>query len=92
MTVMNKMEAAADMKNIKLVLILIITVSLVSVFFQNTGNMEAHFLWMTAEVPVIIVFFSTLAAGFFLGLFTALFLRRGKKQKQKKKDIPVIEN
>lgn len=89
---MMEMEAAAIMKNIKLVFVLIITVSLVSVFFQNTGNMEVNFLWITAEIPVIILFFSTLAAGFVLGLLAALFLRRGKKQSSEKKYVPVIKN
>lgn len=67
------------MKNAKLVGILILSLLLVSVVAQNTGPVEAQFLWIHLETPMIILLMLTTVGGFMLGLLVALLLRRGKR-------------
>lgn len=72
------------MKTIKLVIILILSFAIVLLVAQNTAPTQAHFLWLTAEVPVILLLFLTAAVGFVLGLLVALFVKGDAKAKQEK--------
>ena len=67
------------MKKIKLVLLLTISLVLVLVVVQNTAPVNARFLWLTAEVPVIVLLFLTAAGGFVSGLLSALLVKSGAK-------------
>lgn len=64
------------MKSFKLVTILVISLLLILIVVQNTATVQARFLWMSAEVPAILLHFLTAAGGFALGLLVALLGRR----------------
>lgn len=67
------------MKKIKLVFLLIVSLALVLVVVQNNAPINARFLWLTAEVPVIVLLFLTAAGGFVSGLLAALLVKSGAK-------------
>jgi uncharacterized integral membrane protein len=50
---------------------------------QNQASWQVHFLWLTGEVPGIVLLFLTAAAGFVMGIAVALLVKRGNKHKQK---------
>lgn len=64
------------MKKLKLILIVIFSIAIALVILQNTARVQAHFLWFTAEMPVILLLFVTAVGGFVLGFFVAL-LKKG---------------
>ncbi|MFO8089608.1 MAG: LapA family protein [Desulfatiglandaceae bacterium] len=69
------------MKAIKLVLLLVLVVALAAVVLQNQAPWQVRFLWLTGEVPGIIVLFLTAVAGFIAGITVALLLKRGAKMR-----------
>jgi uncharacterized integral membrane protein len=71
------------MKKLKLILIIIFTIAVALVILQNTARVQAHFLWFTAEVSVILLLFFTAGGGFVLGLFVALLKKGHAKSKSK---------
>ncbi len=64
------------MKTVKTVLILVLSFALVTAVVQNTAVVEARFLWMTTETPVVILLFLTSVGGFVLGLLVSLLIQR----------------
>ncbi|WP_300464548.1 LapA family protein [Desulfobacula sp.] len=70
------------MKSIKLVLLLVLVVSLAAVVFQNQAPLQVHFLWLTGEVPGIILMLLTAAAGFIMGITATLLVKHGAKSQQ----------
>jgi uncharacterized integral membrane protein len=68
-----------EMKSIKLLLLLVMVVALAAVVFQNQASWQVRFLWLTGEVPGIILLFLTAAAGFIAGITVALLVKRGAK-------------
>ena len=66
------------MKSIKLLLLLVLVVALAAVALQNQASWQVRFLWLTGEVPGIILLFLT-AAGFIAGITVALLVKRGAK-------------
>jgi uncharacterized integral membrane protein len=70
------------MKTIKLVILLILSLALVLVVAQNTAPTQAHFLWLSAQVPVILLLFLTAAGGFVAGLLVALLVKGDARSKQ----------
>lgn len=69
------------MKAIKLTLILLLAIALAAVVLQNQASWQVRFLWLTGEVPGIILLFLTAAAGFIAGITVALLVKRGAKPK-----------
>lgn len=69
------------MKTMKLVFLLTLSVALVLVVVQNTAPIQARFLWLTAEVPAIVLLFLTTAGGFVSGLLIALLARGSRTSK-----------
>ncbi|OQX18650.1 MAG: hypothetical protein BWK76_06995 [Desulfobulbaceae bacterium A2] len=67
------------MKTAKLVSILALAIALAAVVFQNTSPVLVRFLWLSGEMPAILLLFLTSAGGFMLGLFVAIVVRRGTK-------------
>lgn len=63
------------MKGIKLVFVSTLSLALVLVVLQNTAPVQARFLWLTAEVPAIVLLFVTAAGGFVAGLLVALLVK-----------------
>jgi uncharacterized integral membrane protein len=68
-----------DMKSIKLALLLVLVIAMAAVVLQNQAPWQVRFLWMTGEVPGIILLFLTAAAGFIAGITAALLVKRGAK-------------
>lgn len=64
------------MKKAKLALLVTLSIALLLLVAQNTDPVHARFLWLTAEVPAIILLFLTAAGGFVAGLLVALLVKR----------------
>ncbi len=62
-------------KKLRMLLLLAIGLALVLVVAQNSAPVRAHFLWMTAELPVFVMLFLTASAGFVAGLLVAVSVR-----------------
>jgi len=67
------------MKKLRLILIIIFTIAVALLILQNTARVQAHFLWFTAEISVIVLLFFAAAGGFALGLFVAFFKKSNTK-------------
>ncbi|MFN3480217.1 MAG: lipopolysaccharide assembly protein LapA domain-containing protein [Thermodesulfovibrionales bacterium] len=70
------------MKTAKLIGILVLVIVLGIVFIQNREPVRTHFLFITIEMPHILLLLLTAGGGFALGLLVALFTR-SKKGEQK---------
>ena len=68
------------MKSIKLTLVLVLVVALSAVVLQNQEPWKVRFLWLSGDVPGIILLFLTSVAGFVAGITVALLMRRDTKQ------------
>lgn len=71
------------MKSIKLVLLVILAGALAAVVLQNQASWQVRFLWLTGEVPGIILLLLTAAAGFIAGITVAILVKRGTKSNHK---------
>jgi len=69
------------MRKVKLVAVLLLSFALVMVVAQNTAPIEARFLWLTAEVPAILLLFLTAVGGFVVGILTSLLIGRAHQKK-----------
>lgn len=67
------------MKSLKLIFLLVLILCMAALVVQNTAPIEARFLWLTAEVPAIVLLFLTSAGGFIAGLLIALIVRSSAK-------------
>ncbi len=68
------------MKSIKLTLLLVLAIILAALVFQNQETWQVHFLWLTGEIPGIVLLFLTTAAGFIMGITAALLMKRDKNK------------
>lgn len=68
------------MKSRKLVLLLVLVVALAALVLQNQASWQVRFLWLTGDVPGIVLLFLTAAAGFIAGITVALLGKRGAQQ------------
>jgi len=73
------------MKLFKLVLLFVLLISLMVVTLQNQATVKVHFLWLTGEMPAVILLFLTATGGFLMGLLVPLLIREKQKRKDKKK-------
>ena len=80
---MTQKEKGGAMKSVKLLVLLVLIVALAAAVLQNQASWQVHFLWLTGEVPGIVLLFLTAAAGFIMGIAVALLVKRGNKHKQK---------
>jgi len=69
------------MKSIRPFLLLGLVVALAAVVLQNQDPWQVRFLWMTGEMPGIILLFSTATAGFVAGITAAFLMARGARPK-----------
>ncbi|MCD4689755.1 MAG: lipopolysaccharide assembly protein LapA domain-containing protein [Desulfuromonadaceae bacterium] len=81
------------MQRVKISVLLLIGLGVVLIVIQNTAPVQARFLWMTAEVPVVVLLFVTTVGGFVSGLLAALFLKRDQisRSKSSKNKTPMAE-
>lgn len=66
------------MKRAKMVALLVLVVLVVVVIMQNTAPVQMRFLWLTGQVPAVLLLFLTAAGGFAIGLIVALLAKGGK--------------
>ena len=64
------------MQNVKLVAILLLTMMIAIIVIQNRAPVEAHLLFATVQMPLVMLLLLTVTAGFALGLLVALVGRR----------------
>lgn len=67
------------MKSGKLVLLLMLVITLAAIVIQNQEPWQVNFLWLSGEVPGIILLFLTAVAGFIAGVTAAFLAKHGKK-------------
>jgi len=67
---------------VKLLLLMILIIALVAIVIQNQDSWRVDFLWMSGEMPAVILLFLTAAAGFIAGVTVALLAKHGTKQSQ----------
>ena len=70
------LEKGRPMKSPKLILLLVLVAIVTAVVLQNQSSWEVRFLWMTGDVPGVILLFLTAAAGFVVGTTVALLMKR----------------
>jgi hypothetical protein len=46
---------------------------------ESGSRVQVHFLWLTVEMPVVLLLFLTVAEGFVLGVLTLLLIRGSVK-------------
>jgi uncharacterized integral membrane protein len=76
-------QKGGQMKSIKLVLLVVLAGALTAVVLQNQAAWQVRFLWLSGEVPGIILLLLTAAAGFIAGITVAILVKRGTKSKHK---------
>ena len=70
------------MKNIKVIIIIVISVLAFIIFLQNTESVETKILFMNVAMPRAILLISTFLVGFVAGLITtSMLLRKSEKKK-----------
>lgn len=70
------------MKRVKIAFIVLLCVLLIILVIQNTDPVEARFLWLTTQLPMVILLFVTTAGGFILGMLVSLFVRKERRKKR----------
>lgn len=64
------------MKTARVVVVGLMAAALGALVLQNTSPVQARFLWMTAEMPVIVLLGLTTLGGFAVGVVVTLMLSR----------------
>lgn len=59
------------------VILLVLFIALALLIAQNTTPFQVRFLWLTTEMPGIILLFLTALGGFGAGLLVALLAKNG---------------
>ena len=78
------------MKKWKLWLTLTLGLLITIVVLQNTETATTEILWITVEMPRVLLLVATLGVGFLIGLFTADRLhRRGKARSERGSPTPA---
>lgn len=70
------------MKKTKLIAILILVCALVVVIVQNRSPVQAHFLLITVEMPVILLLLLTAGLSFALGLLVSFYNSPRSREKK----------
>ena len=70
------------MRNVKLGVIVGLSIVLVLIIVQNTTPVPGRFLWFSGQVPAVVLLFVTTTGGFVTGLLVALFYGHTNKKKR----------
>lgn len=68
------------MDKFKIVALVLIALVAVIVIFQNTSTVETKFLFITVEMPQVVLLAGTLLIGFAMGVLAAGRLARRRRQ------------
>ncbi len=71
------------MKKLNLVVLVILSIGLMLLLIQNTALIRANFLWLSVEVPAIVLLLLTAVGGFVMGLLVRILLKDVKNTKLK---------
>ena len=71
------------MKKKKVVLLWVLSILFVLLIVQNTAPVRAHFLWLTADVPIILLLIFAAAVGVISGLFIGLPMKSAGREIKK---------
>lgn len=66
------------MKNLKIIALLVLGISLIIIVVQNTAPVPARILWYEAELPMIVLLFVVAIGAFVAGILVSM-LRSKKK-------------
>jgi len=58
-----------------------VTISLTAVVLQNTELFQVKFLWLSGEIPAILLLFMTAVAGFLMGAIVSYLMQGSSKNK-----------
>lgn len=67
------------MKTFKLILLILLAALFSVLVLQNRNVWQVHFLWLSGEIPGIVLLFITAAAGFVAGVTAALMIKHRAK-------------
>lgn len=67
------------MDKFKIVALVLIALVAVIIIFQNTGTVETKFLFITVEMPQVVLLAGTLLIGFAIGVLAAGRLARRRQ-------------
>ncbi len=70
------------MRNVKLGVIITLSIVLMLIIVQNTTPVPGRFLWFSGQLPAIVLLFITTTGGFVTGLLVGLFHRQANKEKR----------
>ncbi|MEQ8523360.1 LapA family protein [Gracilimonas sp.] len=73
------------MKKLKLTLVAVLCLILILIIIQNTASVEAHFLWFSTDMSLVVLLFLTGVIGLISGLILG-FLIKGKDHKKPSTD------
>lgn len=71
------------MKKVKLIVIVVLVLILGVIIIQNRAPVKTHLLFITVEMPHILLLLITAGVGFVIGILTALVIGPSKEKKQK---------
>lgn len=69
------------MKNLKLTLAVVLCLVLVLLIIQNTASVQAHFLWFSTEMSLVVLLFLTGVIGLVSGLILGFLIKSHNTQK-----------
>ncbi|MBO6587104.1 MAG: LapA family protein [Gracilimonas sp.] len=73
------------MKKLKLSLVAVLCLILILIIIQNTVSVEAHFLWFSTDMSLVVLLFLTGVIGLVSGLILG-FLIKGKEPQKPSTD------
>ena len=74
-----------NVKNVKIIIIAITSLLALIIFIQNTAVVKTKLLFMTIEMPVVLLLILTFGLGFVTGLIVSFILKRPDMIKQQTK-------
>lgn len=75
-----------NLPSVKLIALLVVLVTFVVFFFQNTDSVQVEFLWMDVDWPVRSVILISLVAGMLLAWLGSFFWARARRRKHERDD------
>ena len=74
------------MNSVKLLVIILLSLSLILLIIQNSVPVQSRFLWITVEMPVFMLLFIAVVGGFLLGMIVTIFVNKSENKKTRDKN------